>query len=117
MCHLSTLLPRAALHQRGTPADKQIDACNRIIALKAFSGEKLATVYFWRALGWNKKGDYAKATGSGLPTAELTRLTQSATTPASRARISASYSVPRQNRWSLRQLDSPRNSQRRVERC
>ncbi|HXQ06152.1 MAG TPA: caspase family protein [Bradyrhizobium sp.] len=43
----------------GTPADQQIDACNRIVALKAFSGEKLATIYFWRAVGWNKKGDYA----------------------------------------------------------
>src|ERR1700737_5631491 len=32
----------------------------------------------------------------------------SATTPASHACISASYSVPRQNRWSLQQLDSPR---------
>src|ERR1035437_844261 len=42
-----------------TPADKQIDACNKIIALKVFSGEKL-TIYFWRAVGWNKKGDYAK---------------------------------------------------------
>jgi tetratricopeptide (TPR) repeat protein len=42
-----------------TPADKQIDACNKIIALKVFSGEKLATIYFWRAVGWNKKGDYA----------------------------------------------------------
>jgi hypothetical protein len=30
----------------GTPVDKQIDACNRIIALKVFSGEQLATVYF-----------------------------------------------------------------------
>jgi tetratricopeptide (TPR) repeat protein len=44
----------------GTPADQQIDACNKIIALKVFSGEQLATVYFWRAVGWNKKGDYAK---------------------------------------------------------
>jgi tetratricopeptide (TPR) repeat protein len=43
-----------------TPADKQIDACNRIIALKVFSGEKLATIYFWRGVGWNKKGDYAR---------------------------------------------------------
>ena len=43
----------------GTPADKQIDACNKIIALKVFSGEQLATVHFWRAVGWNKKGDYA----------------------------------------------------------
>ena len=43
----------------GTPVDQQIDACNKIIALKVFSGEKLATIYFWRAVGWNKKGDYA----------------------------------------------------------
>src|SRR5713226_4935682 len=43
-----------------TPANKQIDACNKILALKVFSGEKLATIYFWRAVGWNKKGDYAK---------------------------------------------------------
>ena len=43
-----------------TPADQQIDACNKIIALKVFSGEKLATIYFWRAVGWNKKGDYAQ---------------------------------------------------------
>ena len=41
-----------------TPADQQIDACNKIIALKVFSGEKLATIYFWRAVGWNKKGNY-----------------------------------------------------------
>src|SRR5207302_5698078 len=44
----------------GTPADQQIDACNKIIALKVFSGEKLATIYFWRAVGWNKKGDYTR---------------------------------------------------------
>jgi tetratricopeptide (TPR) repeat protein len=43
-----------------TPADQQIDACNKIIALKVFSGAQLATVYFWRAVGWNKKGDYGK---------------------------------------------------------
>src|SRR6476659_1707007 len=43
-----------------TPADQMIDACNKIIALKVFSGEKLATIYFWRAVGWNKKGDYPK---------------------------------------------------------
>src|ERR1700748_962891 len=42
-----------------TPADQQIDACNKIIALKVFSGAQLATVYFWRAVGWNKKVDYA----------------------------------------------------------
>jgi tetratricopeptide (TPR) repeat protein len=44
----------------GTPADKQIDACNKIIALKVFSGAKLSTVYFWRAVGWNKKGNYSQ---------------------------------------------------------
>ena len=43
-----------------TPADQQIDACNKIIALKVFSGDKLATIYFWRAVGWNKKGNYAQ---------------------------------------------------------
>src|SRR5215469_18799409 len=41
-----------------TPAEQQIDACNKIIALKVFSGAQLGTVYFWRAVGWNKKGDY-----------------------------------------------------------
>jgi len=43
-----------------TPADQMINACTKIIALKIFRGEQLATVYFWRAVGWNKKGDYAK---------------------------------------------------------
>ncbi len=43
-----------------TPADKMVDACTKIIALKVFKGEQLATVYFWRAVGWNKKGDYSK---------------------------------------------------------
>ena len=43
-----------------TPADQQIDACNKIIALKVFSGEKLATIHFWRAVAWNKKGDYTR---------------------------------------------------------
>ena len=43
-----------------TPADQQIDACNKIIALKVFSGAQLANVYFWRAVGWNKKGNYAQ---------------------------------------------------------
>ena len=33
-----------------TPSDEQIDARNRIIALKVFSGEKLAAIYFWRAV-------------------------------------------------------------------
>jgi len=43
-----------------TPADQQIDACNKIVALKVFTGEKLATIYFWRAVGWNKKGNYTQ---------------------------------------------------------
>ena len=43
-----------------TPADQQIDACNKILALKVFSGERLATIYFWRAVGWNKKGNYSQ---------------------------------------------------------
>src|SRR5256885_10053125 len=43
-----------------TPADQQIDACNKIIALKVISGDKLATIYFWRAVGWNKKGNYTQ---------------------------------------------------------
>ncbi|MCK1660652.1 caspase family protein [Bradyrhizobium sp. 151] len=42
------------------PADQMIDACSKIISLNVFKGEQLATVYFWRAVGWNKKGDYAK---------------------------------------------------------
>ncbi|MGJ4888158.1 caspase family protein [Bradyrhizobium sp. HKCCYLRH3099] len=42
-----------------TPADQMIAACNKIIALKVFSGAQLGTIYFWRAVGWNKKGDYA----------------------------------------------------------
>lgn len=38
-----------------TPPDQMIDACTKIIALKVFKGELLATVYFWRAVGWNRK--------------------------------------------------------------
>ncbi|QOZ27210.1 caspase family protein [Bradyrhizobium sp. CCBAU 51753] len=43
-----------------TPADQMISACTKIVGLKVFSGEKLATIYFWRAVGWNKKGNYAQ---------------------------------------------------------
>ena len=43
------MAPAAALNP--IPADHQIDACNKIIALKVFAGEKLATIYFWRARG------------------------------------------------------------------
>jgi tetratricopeptide (TPR) repeat protein len=42
-----------------TPADAQIVACSKIIAMKKFSGGQLASLYFWRAVGYNKKGDYA----------------------------------------------------------
>jgi len=41
-----------------TPADQQIAACSKTIAMKAFSGANLATIYFWRAVGYNRKGDY-----------------------------------------------------------
>ena len=54
-----------------TPADQMVDACSKIIALKVFKGEQLATVYFWRAVGWNKKGDYAKVIADAT---EATRL-------------------------------------------
>ena len=50
----------AALHHRHHAGRSEIDACSKIIALKVFSGEKLATIYFWRAVGWNKKGNYAQ---------------------------------------------------------
>ena len=43
-----------------TPPDQMIDACSKIIALKVLSGDKLATVYFWRAVGWNRKGNYSQ---------------------------------------------------------
>src|SRR5258705_3896998 len=43
-----------------TPADQMIDACNKIIALKVFTGEKLATIYFWRAVGWKTKSNYTQ---------------------------------------------------------
>ena len=43
-----------------SPADQQIDACTKIIARKFFSGAQLSTIYFWRAVGWNKKGNYAQ---------------------------------------------------------
>ena len=55
-----------------TPADQQIDACNKIIALRVFSGEKLATIYFWRAVGWNKKGDYARVIADSSEALRLT---------------------------------------------
>jgi len=41
-----------------TPADAQIAACSKIIAMKKFSGGQLSSLYFWRAVGYNKKGDY-----------------------------------------------------------
>ena len=44
-----------------TPPDQMIDACNKIVALKVFKGEQLATIYFWRAVGWNKKGEIGRA--------------------------------------------------------
>ena len=55
-----------------TPADAQIDACNKIIALKAFSGAKLASVYFWRAVGWNKRGQYERVIADATEALRLT---------------------------------------------
>jgi tetratricopeptide (TPR) repeat protein len=46
-----------------TSADQQIDACN--------SGEKLATIYFWRAVGWNKKGNYTQVIADATEALEL----------------------------------------------
>ena len=73
-----------------TPADQQIDACNKIIALKVFSGEKLATIYFWRAVGWNKKGNYTQVIADAT---EAIRLK-----PDSRALQSARLGLLRQGR-------------------
>ena len=69
-----------------TPADAQISACNRIIALKVFSGDQLATVYFWRAVGWNKKGNYTQVIAD---TTEAIRL--SPNVPSFNLRGSAYY--------------------------
>ncbi|OAF19782.1 caspase family protein [Bradyrhizobium neotropicale] len=56
-----------------TPPDQMIDACNKIVALKVFGDGQLATIYFyfWRAVGWNKKGDYTKVIADA---SEATRL-------------------------------------------
>ena len=63
---LSSFAPAPAAENIGlvctsdnTPADAQIAACSKIIAMKRFSGGQLASLYFWRAVGYNKKGDYA----------------------------------------------------------
>ncbi|MCP4615782.1 MAG: tetratricopeptide repeat protein [Bradyrhizobium sp.] len=93
----STLWPAASLAQQRsqlgplctsdtTPADQQIDACNKIIALKVFSGEKLMTIYFWRAVGWNKKGNYTQVIADA---SEAIRLQPSV--PAYNLRGSAYY--------------------------
>jgi hypothetical protein len=55
-----------------TAADAEIDACNKIIALKAFSGEQLATIHFWRAAGCNKKGHYSKVIADTTDALRLT---------------------------------------------
>jgi hypothetical protein len=53
-CPTTICPPGVTPHGEPLPADKQIDACNKVLTLKVFSGEKLATIYFWRAVGWNK---------------------------------------------------------------
>jgi hypothetical protein len=53
------------LHHRDHAGDQMIDACNKIIALKVFSGE-VATIYFWAR--WNKRvhaGDRGRDQPSG----------------------------------------------------
>jgi len=61
-----------------TPTDKQIDACNKILALKVFSGKDLAGIYFWRAIAWNKKGDYDKVIYDTTESLRLAPNTQAA---------------------------------------
>lgn len=69
-----------------TPADQQIDACNKILALKVFTGEKLASIYFWRAVGWNNKGNYTQVIADASQAIRL-----SASVPAYNLRGSAYY--------------------------
>jgi tetratricopeptide (TPR) repeat protein len=41
-----------------SPPDAAIPACNRLIATRKLSPPMLATIYFWRAVAYNSKGDY-----------------------------------------------------------
>lgn len=59
-----------------TPTDKQLDACNKILALKVLTGDKLAGIYFWRAIAWNKKGDYDKVIDDATEALRLVPNTQ-----------------------------------------
>ncbi|NVO16775.1 MAG: caspase family protein [Rhodoplanes sp.] len=43
-----------------TPPDQAIAACGRLIASRRVSGKSLASVHFWRAVAFNRKGDYAR---------------------------------------------------------
>src|SRR4029077_7086631 len=55
-----------------TPADAQIAACSKIIAMKKFSGGQLASLYFWRAVGYNKKGDYTNVINDATTALRIT---------------------------------------------
>ena len=44
-----------------TPADQALAACGRLINSRRFSGANLASIYFWRAVHANKKGEYGQA--------------------------------------------------------
>ena len=55
-----------------TPADAQIAACTKIIAMKKFSGGQLASLYFWRAVGYNKKGDYGNVINDATEALRIT---------------------------------------------
>jgi tetratricopeptide (TPR) repeat protein len=41
-----------------SPANAAIAACDRLIATRRLSPPMLATIYFWRAVAHNRKGDY-----------------------------------------------------------
>ena len=65
-----------------TPADAQIAACSKIIGMKRFSGGQLASLYFWRAVGYNKKGDYANVIADTTSALQITPNDRSAAQPA-----------------------------------
>jgi tetratricopeptide (TPR) repeat protein len=48
------------LARSAPPTRRRGSADRRLQQLKVFAGEKLATIYFWRAVGWNKKGNYTQ---------------------------------------------------------
>ncbi|MCX7310932.1 MAG: caspase family protein [Alphaproteobacteria bacterium] len=43
-----------------SPADAAISACNWLIATRKLSPAMVGTIHFWRAVAYNKKGDYVR---------------------------------------------------------